>query len=85
MNGRHVGGWLPLARPACDTASQMEMIQTLSLAGVLLALAVLAGWLGSRPPNPHRGPRLAPWRFIMLMCAASLTFVLGHAVRLLLG
>jgi hypothetical protein len=85
MNGPHVGGRLPFARRACDTASQMEMIQTLSLAGVLLALAVLAGWLGSRPPNPHRGPRLAPWRFIMLMCAASLTFVLGHAVRLLLG
>ncbi|HEX3886457.1 MAG TPA: hypothetical protein VHW05_03080 [Phenylobacterium sp.] len=85
MNDPHVGGWLPFARRACDTASQMEMIQTLSLAGVLLALAVLSGWLGSRPPNPHRGPRLAPWRFIMLLCAASLTFVLGHVVRLLMG
>jgi hypothetical protein len=85
MNRPHVGGWLPFAGRPCDTASQMEMIQTLSLAGVLLALAVLSGWLGSRPPNPHRGPRLAPWRFIMLLCAASLTFVLGHVVRLLMG
>ena len=76
------GARLPFPRRACDTASQMELARTLGFAAVLLALAVLAGWLGSRPPNPHRGPRLAPWRFIMLLCAASLMFVLGHAVRL---
>ena len=49
----------------------------------MFALAVFAAWRGARPPNPHRGPRLAPWRFIMLRSAAVLLFLLGHAVRML--
>jgi hypothetical protein len=61
----------------------MDMTLTLEVAAGFLALAVFAGWRGARPPNPHRGPRLAPWRFIMLLSAAVLTFLLGHAVHLL--
>jgi hypothetical protein len=56
----------------------MDLQTTLILAGSLLAIAVFAGWRGARPPNPNRGPRLMPWRFIMLLAAASLVFVLGH-------
>jgi hypothetical protein len=61
----------------------MDMPLTLSLAGGFFALAAFAAWRGARPPNPHRGPRLAPWRFIMLLAAAVLIFLLGHAVRML--
>lgn len=61
----------------------MDMKRTLMLAAAFAAVAVLTGWLGSRPPNPHRGPRLIPWRFLMLLSAAVLLFTLGHAVRLL--
>jgi hypothetical protein len=60
----------------------MDMTLTLCLAAGLLALAVFAGWRGARPPNPHKGPRLVPWRFIMLACAAGLVPVLGHLVQL---
>ena len=76
-------GRLPFAGPSCDTASHMDMTLTLGLTGGLLALALFAGWRGARPPNPHKGPRLVPWRFIMLACAAGLVPLLGHLVQML--
>ncbi len=74
---------LPFAGPACDTASQMDLPLTLAIGCGLLALAVFAGWRGARPPNPHKGPRLMPWRFLMLLAAAGLLAMLVHAVNLL--
>jgi drug/metabolite transporter (DMT)-like permease len=82
---RAVGGRLPFNDGACDTASQMDMPSTLALAAGLLTLAAFAGWRGARPPNPHRGPRLMPWRFLMLAATACLVFVLGHLVQMLSG
>jgi hypothetical protein len=61
----------------------MDMPLTLGLSAGLFALAAFAAWRGARPPDPHRGPRLAPWRFIMLLAAAALLFLLGHAVHML--
>ena len=74
---------LPFAGQACDTASQMDMPLTLGLGAALAALAAFAGWRGARAPDPHKGPRLMPWRFIMLAAAACLVFVLGHLVQML--
>jgi len=56
---------------------------TIGLATALLILAVFSGWRGARPPNLHKGPRLMPWRVIMLLSAAVLIFVLIHLVGLL--
>jgi hypothetical protein len=61
----------------------MDLTLTLAAAGALLALAVFAGWRGARPPNLHRGPRLVPWRFIMVTTAALLLVVLVHLVNLM--
>ncbi len=61
----------------------MDLTLTLELAAGFFAVAALAAWRGARPPNPHKGPRLMPWRFLMLLAAATLIFVLGHAVHLL--
>jgi hypothetical protein len=61
----------------------MSLTLTLTLAGALLALAVFAGWRGARPPNPHKGPRLAPWRFIMLLAAAGVLVMIVHLVNLM--
>ena len=61
----------------------MDMTQTLAASAAFLVLAAFSGWRGARPPNPHKGPRLAPWRFMMLLSAAVLIFLLGHAVHLL--
>ena len=60
----------------------MDQTLTLSLAAGLLALAAFAGWRGARPPNPHRGPRLVPWRFIMVTAVAILLPMLVHLASL---
>lgn len=61
----------------------MDLRTTLILLAVLAALALFAGWRGARPPNPHKGPRMAPWRFIMLLAAAGVMLMVVHAVNLL--
>jgi hypothetical protein len=64
-------------------ASQMDMPLTLTISAGLAALTVFAGWRGARPPNPHRGPRLMPWRFLMITAAAGLLAMIVHVVNLL--
>ena len=56
---------------------------TLASAAVGLALVVLFGWRGAQPPNPHRGPRLVPYRFLMILAAAWVLLMLVHLVNLL--
>ena len=63
--------------------SQMDFPLTLAISAGLLALAVGSGWMGARPPNPHRGPRMVPWRFIMLLSAAGLLGALTWLAGLL--
>lgn len=61
----------------------MDLRTTLAVLAALVALAVFAGWRGARPPNPHRGPRLIPWRFLMLLFAALGVLMLVHVANLL--
>ncbi|MDP1875074.1 hypothetical protein [Phenylobacterium sp.] len=61
----------------------MELSLTLALGAALLAVTVFSGWMGARPPDFRRGPRLLPYRFIMLMGAAGLIMVLVHLVNLM--
>jgi hypothetical protein len=49
----------------------MDLPTTFMISGGALALATFAGWRGARPPNPFKGPRLIPWRFIMVLAAAA--------------
>jgi len=46
-------------------------------------IAVFAGWRGARPPDLSRGPRLVPWRPIMMLSAVVLLVLLVHLVNLL--
>ena len=52
-----------------------------ALAGVLLA--ALFGWLGARAPDLRRGPRMLPYRFLMLLAAAWVLLMLVHVANLL--
>jgi hypothetical protein len=61
----------------------MDLTLTLQLAAACAALAIFAGWRGARPPDPRRGPRLAPWRFLMMLAAAGALILLVHVVNLL--
>ena len=62
----------------------MTLPVTLALIVGFLALAVFAGWRGSRPWNPGKGVRMAPWRLIMLFSGAA-AFLLGIHLAALLG
>ena len=61
----------------------MSLAVTLLLLAATLGLTVFCGWRGARPPDLHRGPRLAPWRFLMLLSAAGAMLLLVHLVNLL--
>ena len=56
---------------------------TLVSAAVGLGLTVLFGWRGSRPPDPQRGPRMVPWRFLMLLAAAWVLLMVVHLANLM--
>jgi hypothetical protein len=57
----------------------------LSAGGLALcvALAILFGWLGARPLNLAKGPRLAPYRLLMLLSGAGAVGVATHLVMAL--
>jgi hypothetical protein len=61
----------------------MDLPLTLGLAAALGLIAVGSGWLGARPPDPRRGPRLVPYRLIMLLAAAGLVVTTAHLANLL--
>ena len=61
----------------------MPLVPTVVLAVCALALTVLFGWLGARPANPRRGPRLVPWRFLMLLAFLGMVLALVHLAALL--
>jgi hypothetical protein len=53
----------------------MDLRLTVILLVVSLAATGFAGWRGARPPDVVKGPRMIPWRFLMVLFAA-LTFLL---------
>jgi len=55
---------------------------TIAVAVAAALVAGLFGWLGARKPDPARGPRLAPYRFLMLAAAAVVLMMLVHLVNL---
>jgi len=61
----------------------MGLTLTFWLALAFLAAALFAGWRGARPPNPMRGPRLVPWRFLMTLAACGAMVFVVHLVNLL--
>jgi len=56
----------------------MSLSLTLALMAAGLVLTVFAGWRGSRPWDPRRGVRMAPWRFIMLLSGAAVFLLVIH-------
>jgi hypothetical protein len=60
----------------------MSLPVTLAALAVALGLTAAFGWLGARPPDLQRGPRLAPYRFLMLLAAAVCLVLLVHLVNL---
>lgn len=61
----------------------MDMTLTLALTAAAIALAIFAGWRGSRPWDPGRGVRMTPWRLIMLLAGAGVFILVIHIGTLL--
>ena len=59
----------------------MDLTLASSLTAAMLALAVFAGWRGARPPDFRRGPRMIPWRPIMVAAATTAILLGGYAVQ----
>lgn len=60
----------------------MSLTVTLALIALFAALTLFAGWRGSRPVDVHRGPRMMPWRFLMLLSAVAIIFLAVHLLNL---
>jgi len=62
---------------------------TLTISLVLLApaivLAVLFAWLGARPRDPLKGPRMVNWQVMMMIAAGASLALAVHVVALLRG
>lgn len=61
----------------------MDLTATIATAALLLILAVVCGWRGARPVNIIKGPRMVPWRPLMMACVVALMLMLVHLVNLL--
>jgi hypothetical protein len=61
----------------------MSLTVTLSFAAVALAVGLFCAWRGAAPPNPHKGPRLIPYRFLMVLSGAMLLYLAAHVLNLL--
>jgi Kef-type K+ transport system membrane component KefB len=61
----------------------MDLTLTIIAATAFLILAVFCGWRGARPINVLRGPRMVPWRPLMMVCVVGLMLMLVHLANLL--
>lgn len=61
----------------------MDFASTLALLLAAVALAAFCGWRGARPFDPVRGPRLVPWRLLMITAALAAMLLLVHLATLL--
>ena len=61
----------------------MDLITTAVAALIALAVTVFCGWRGARPINVLKGPRMVPWRVLMLGGAVVTLLLAAHILNLL--
>lgn len=61
---------------------RMDATTTLAAAAVFAGLTAFSGWRGSLPPNLVKGPRMMPWRMLMVTFAAVVLVLLVHLASL---
>ena len=60
----------------------MPLNATLIMLATAVAVGLFCAWRGARPPDLIRGPRLIPYRFIMVLAAAFVLIALVHLMNL---
>jgi hypothetical protein len=61
---------------------RMDWTITLSLTALFVVLTALCAWRGAQPPNLAKGPRLVPWRMLMLFAAFGVIVLAAHILSL---
>ncbi len=61
----------------------MNLQVTVALLLSALAFGAFCAWRGAQPPDLIKGPRMVPYRFLMVMSAAAAMLFLVHLVNLL--
>ena len=61
----------------------MDLTTTAIAALAALAFAVFCGWRGARPLNVLKGPRMVPWRPLMVAGAVVTLLLTAHILNLL--
>ncbi|MBN8551323.1 MAG: hypothetical protein J0L52_00330 [Caulobacterales bacterium] len=60
----------------------MSLHATLILLVSAVALTLFFAWRGAQPPDLIRGPRMLPYRFLMVLAAAVVLFSVVHLLNL---
>lgn len=60
----------------------MSLVVTIAALAAVIGLTAFSGWRGSRPPDLIRGPRMVPWRALMLLGITACIFLLIHLINL---
>jgi hypothetical protein len=60
----------------------MDLSTTLTITVAFVGLTAFAAWRGARPPNLIKGPRMIPWRMILVLSAAVVLYLLVHLAAL---
>jgi hypothetical protein len=72
-------------RPFPRHMQRMELTLPLTviLAIVSGLFTALFGYLGARPMNLKKGPRMVPWRFLMLLAFTAVLLLVVHLLNLI--
>jgi len=62
---------------------ELNLSLTVILTIVCGLFTALFGYMGGRPMNPHKGPRMVPWRFLMLLGFTATLFLIVHLLNLI--
>lgn len=62
----------------------MSVTLTLILLAAAVASVVFCGWRGAQPP-PLLKARMIPWRFLMIVSAALIVYLLVHLAKVYSG
>lgn len=62
----------------------MSVTLTLILLAASIASIFFCGWRGAKPPHPLK-VRMMPWRFLMLLSAVLVVYLLVHLAKVFSG
>ncbi len=61
----------------------IELAATMAVVLAAAGFSVFSGWRGAQPPDLARGPRLVPWRPLMMAAGLLTLLALVHLLNLL--